>query len=317
MYRRTHTQKYTYNYIYTYSFFILCIESHAARMENKSCLSPAVRVPSQTNAFQTSSELSASKAKALVDGLWKATLLQLSCLPLYINIQSHLTICKIHKHSRNKNNGTLKTCTTTFVIRADRNWCYRLYNWTYWDRSKVVPSVKRIRFSEYAHIASHGRLVYRKSQQWSRDSAVKSFRLTDWPTTQQDLQLPWLSTTCREAKSFWNKCTTKRFGVNTFIWAFLLKNVNQKYFTRSPVQDSILFCKCKTQVYASGRGEEREESKSPHTTAHVIAGVLRPGGGADGKFILQLYKAEVKSETGTIITVVGECKKVDRERAYV
>ena len=27
--------------------------------------------------------------------------------------------------------------------------------------------------------------------------------------------------------------------------------------------------------------------------------------GGDGKFILQLYKAEVKSETGTIITAVG------------
>lgn len=52
-----------------------------------------------------------------------------------------------------------------------------------------------------------------------------------------------------------------------------------------------------------------------HCTCH--RGGLSPGGGADGKFILQLYKAEVKSETGTIITVVGECKKVDRERAYV
>jgi len=146
---------------------------------------------------------------------------------------------------------------------------------------------------------------------------VRSFRPTDRPTTRQDVHLPWLNITCRKVKSFSKNCTSKRFGVNTFIWAFLLKNVNQKYFTRSPVQDSILFCKCKTQVYASARVEEREESKSPHTTVHVIAGVLRPGGGADGKFILQLYKAEVKSETGTIITVVGECKKVDRERAYV
>lgn len=103
-----------------------------------------------------------------VGRLRKATLLRLSCLPFYINIQSHLTVCKIHKHSQNKNNGTLKTCTTTDLIRADSNWCYRLYNWTYWvhlyDRYNVVPSAKRTRFSEHAHSASHGRLVYRKSQ---------------------------------------------------------------------------------------------------------------------------------------------------------
>jgi len=64
-------------------------------------------------------------------------------------------------------------------------------------------------------------------KEWSRDSAVRSFRVTDWSTTQQDLQLSWLNTTCREAKSFSKNCTSKRFGVNTFIWAFLLKNVNQ------------------------------------------------------------------------------------------
>lgn len=60
----------------------------------------------------------------------------------------------------------------------------------------------------------------------------------------------------------------------------------------------------------------RRGRKANHPTPQYMSsrGVLRPGGGADGKFILQLYKAEVKSETGTIITVVGECKKVDRER---
>lgn len=103
---------------------------------------------------------------------------------------------------------------------------------------------------------------------------------------------------------------------------FSFKNANQKRFTQSPVQDSILLCKCKTRGNASEsrkgcEGEVGVKQITPTPLYMSSRGVLLLGGGADGKFILQLYKAEVKSETGTIITVVGECKKVDRERAYV
>jgi hypothetical protein len=151
-------------------------------------------------------------------------------------------------------------CTSKLVrppicSTQNSNLSYRLDNLTFWvqlvDRSKVVLRLKA-QGSDYMPTAQTTDVWFTTNPtDGSRVSTVRSLRLIDWTTTKQHLQFPCLNITCRDVKSFSKCCTPKRFGENSFIQAFRLKNANQKYFTQSPVQDSILYCKCKTQVYAS------------------------------------------------------------------
>jgi len=105
---------------------------------------------------------------------------------------------------------------------------------------------------------------------WSRDSAVRSLRLTDWPTTQQDLQLPWLNITCREAKSFSKNHTSKTIRRKHFHLRFSFKNCQSKIF--HPItcrrQHFILQMQDAGLCIRKGWGEGGKQITPHHSTCH-------------------------------------------------